>query len=53
MIMHVREDGSLEDEGGRGSREKRMSLRYILEVELMGLAVVWAAVDKRKELRMC
>lgn len=44
----MREDGSLEDEGDRGGREKRMFLRYISEVELMGL-VVWDVVDKGVE----
>lgn len=49
MIMHMRKDGSLDDKGDRGSREKTMSLRYILWVELMGFALVWDVVDKGVE----
>lgn len=43
MIIQVRQDGGLDDEGGRRAREKWMciSLGYIVEVELMGLSDVW------------
>lgn len=48
MIMHMREDGNLDDDSDRGGREKNMSLRYILKVELVGLAVLWDVVDEER-----
>lgn len=43
MIIQVRQDSGLDDEGGRRAREKWIciSLGYILELELIGLSDVW------------